>query len=469
MNNNRPTNNQTGPNGIIDPADFGFSPEASGTDNAAALQEAVDRGGTIVVKRPGTYKLARTVYVGSHTTLRFGSGVFIQKVNEDGPFTHVLLNKGARDRCFDEDITIEGLHIVVNDVDVRDFEIYGLHGHLAFFYVRDLRIERFRCHDLASVQYAIHVCTFEDIIIDDVVIKGDKDGVHLGCGRRFTIRNGVFQTFDDAIALNAHDWDVGNPELGWIEDGVVEKCWDLQAEGTTGFFCRLLAGGWTDWQAGMELQKGDTVVSEGRLYRVQADPDETTYVSQTQPVHTEGQCVLDGINWGMVQSDVTYTAGVRNVAFRDIFLEKDRIGFAYVLCNNRYSRSYYPGAPVPRQEQFTFDNVRVLHQEATPLINIGTPVDAITVTNSSLRNNPIRIDGDPDVDDHGKTMISLVGCTFRQAGKMTLLDNTVEGKRMHLKTCGSIPLNDDLNASINGNAASITVESDLPGLKDSQG
>ena len=75
--------------------------------------------------------------------------------------------------------------------------------------------------DLGRAQYAIHVCTFEDVLINDVIIKGDKDGVHLGRGKRFTISNGVFQTFDDAVALNGQDYDVGNPEMGWIEDGVV--------------------------------------------------------------------------------------------------------------------------------------------------------------------------------------------------------------------------------------------------------
>lgn len=78
-------------------------------------------------------------------------------------------------------------------MDVRNFLVPGLHGQIAFFYIRDLRIQRFRCLDLAQLQYAIHVCTFEDIIVDDVIIQGDKDGVHLGRGKRFTIRNGVFR------------------------------------------------------------------------------------------------------------------------------------------------------------------------------------------------------------------------------------------------------------------------------------
>ncbi|NQZ68688.1 MAG: hypothetical protein HRT89_11540, partial [Lentisphaeria bacterium] len=227
---------------FLNAADFGFSPEASGIDNASALQKAVDQGGTIVVSQTGTYKTAKTVYVGSDTTIIFGNGVFIKKVDEQGPFTHVILNKGALTRTYDHNIVIDGLHIIVNNIDVRKFDVYGLHGQLAFFYIKDLRINRFRCMDIGTKQYGIHVCTFEDIIIDDVAIKGDKDGVHLGRGKRFTIRNGVFQTLDDAVALNAHDYSVGNPELGWIEDGVVENCHDLDTEHKTGYFSRIIAG-----------------------------------------------------------------------------------------------------------------------------------------------------------------------------------------------------------------------------------
>ena len=40
--------------GFTDAADFGFSPDASGIDNARALQRAVDVTGTVIVSRPGT-------------------------------------------------------------------------------------------------------------------------------------------------------------------------------------------------------------------------------------------------------------------------------------------------------------------------------------------------------------------------------------------------------------------------------
>ena len=188
--NKQPNSLNHSESGFTNAIDFGFSPEASGTENAKALQRAVDQTGTIIVSQPGTYKMAGTIYIGSNTSLIFSNNVFLKKVNEQGEFSHVIVNKGAVTKTYDEHITIEGLNIIVNGMDVRKFkEAYGLHGQLAFFYIKDLKIERFRCLDLGKVQYGIHVCTFEDIIVNDIIIKGMKDGVHLGRGKRFTISN----------------------------------------------------------------------------------------------------------------------------------------------------------------------------------------------------------------------------------------------------------------------------------------
>src|SRR5690606_22819187 len=147
-------------------------------------------------------------------------GEILQKVDEVGLFTHVLLNKGALTRTWDEHITVKGLQVSVNNVVKRYNEVFGLRGQLAFFYVKDLRIEGFRCYDIKGVQFSIHVCTFEDLIIEDTILEGEKDGIHLGRGNGFRISNATFKTLDDALALNAHDYANSNPEGGWIENGV---------------------------------------------------------------------------------------------------------------------------------------------------------------------------------------------------------------------------------------------------------
>ena len=451
------------------PAQFGFAPEASGVTNTRALQQAFDRGGRIVVEQPGTYRISGTVYIGSDTAVDFAPGVILRKEAETGPFSHVILNRGARTRTYDRNIAINGLQIEINKVDARTFvDAYGLHGQLAFFYIQDLSISRFRCLDLGPAQYGIQVCTFQDIHIQDVIIKGLKDGVHLGRGNRFTIRDGIFETFDDAIALNAHDYATGNPELGWIENGVIENCHDLAAEKTTGFFCRILAGAWIDWRPGMEVQQSDTVVADGRMYRVQAKADGTLYTSQTKPTHLTGKAVLDGITWGMVQTDVTYTAGVRNVVFRDIFLEKKRTSFSIHFDLGKYSLSYYPGAEVPRQENLSFDRILSLHRADAPaniLFNIATPVDAITITNSRIGNDTIRFVTNKAMTDYGPTKLNFVGCTFTHPGPLDLVVNDIPGKEVSLSTSGSLELSAKFQAQIKPGKGTVSINSDLTGLK----
>lgn len=449
---------------FYDAFDAGFIPENSGIANARALQTAIDRGGTVMVSRPGTYALSDTVYIGSGTTLIFGAGVKIRKVDEQGPFSHVILNKGALTKTYDSDIVIEGLHLEVNGIDVRRWKVFGLHGQLGFFYVRDLTVRRFRCYDLGPAQYGIHICTFEDVIVDDVIIHGHKDGVHFGRGKRFTVRNGVFGTGDDAVALNAHDYDVGNPELGWIENGVVENCHDLRINKDVGFFARILAGAWIDWRQGMEVQKSDTVVSEGRLYRVSAEPDDKKYISKTRPAHASGSAVLDGITWVMVQEDVTYTAGVRNVTFRDIFLEKPRIAFSVHFDMGRYSRSYYPGAAVSLQEQIVLDNVRMLHDGDGHFLSVNTPIDTVSITNSVFRKKGIVFHGNKAMEDYGTSRINLTGCIFQSPGAFELMTNSVPNKHVMLTTANSVAVHDGFSARIDTGPGTASVKSDLPGL-----
>ncbi|MBV6640214.1 MAG: hypothetical protein KI791_05840 [Cyclobacteriaceae bacterium] len=458
--------------GFTDPVDFGFSPDATGVQNVEALQKALDQGGNIIVSQPGTYKVAGTSYIGSNTSIEFTKGVILKKVDEVGEFSHVLLNKGALTRTWDEHIAVKGLHISVNGVVKRYNEVFGLRGQLAFFYVKDLRIEGFRCYDIEGVQFSIHVCTFEDLLIDDTILVGDKDGIHLGRGNRFRISNATFKTLDDALALNAHDYATSNPEVGWIENGVIENCHDLSLEGQplVGYFCRILAGGWIDWEEGLELQNADAVVSNGKIYRVDGmangKPDKKVYVTKTRPTHEEGTVILDGIKWVMMQDDVQYTAGVRNVVFRDIFLEKPRSTFSIHFDNSSWSRSYYPGAEIPQQKKLLFDNVNVLHEGELPFVKVNTPVDVFTITNCSLRNSGILFHGKKGyVPDYGKSYVNFYGNTLNKKGEMVFLENQVPGKEIILNTSNNVVISEDFKAVVKTGEGKFTIDSDLVDLK----
>ena len=410
---------------------LGLSCDNPASRNRAILQSALDKGGTVIVSEPGIYEIDSTLFIGSFTTLEFANGAALKKV---GSFTHAILNRGALTRTWDEHIIVRGAKIIVNNV-TGEILVPGLRGQLAFFYVRDLLIDDVRIPDLEGANFGIHVCTFEDLTVTNCIIDGKKDGIHLGRGKRFYIGNCKFRTFDDAIALNGHDYDSSNPGLGFIEDGVIEKCYDLNDANSVGYFCRILAGAWVDWYEGMEVQKSDSVVSEGRLYRVFAKPDGQKYISKTRPTHKEGHQILDGIDWVMVQDDPVYDAGVRNVTFRDIFLYKPRTSFSVHFDHDRWSRSFYPGAKNPLQEQLFFENVHVLNDAGKDFLSIATPIDSVTLRGCSLGNSRINFINPAKLSDAGITKLTLSDCSA-DCNLSDLVKNGVPGKRVELKIDG---------------------------------
>jgi len=358
----------------------GLSTEASGLANAAALQAAIDARDTVAVTCAGTFDVASTVYLRSNTHLRFAAGARLRKVRPPtttahAPFVHVLLNRGAVARRTDYNITIEGLHIVVNGVDEPNSRapIVGLRGHVALFHVRNATLRGLRILDLGVQQFGLHVCSFEGLLVEDAAIAGRKDGVHLGNGRGFVVRRYVAQTFDDALGLIAYDYVTSNPELGWLEDGVVEGVDDReQPRGSPhaiGAFARLVGGAWLDWRPGMPLQMSDTVVHRGGVYRVLRAPPKgrAAFVSTSPPsdaVDAAGGGVgttgvgRDGVPWLLAQRGRLYSVGVRNVTFRNCRLAAARQGVWLKFDDNRFSRSIYPGAPLPTLGPVRLRNVR---------------------------------------------------------------------------------------------------------------
>ncbi len=451
--------------GFTDAADYGFLSTETGVNNSKALQAAFDKGGTITVSKPGIYKVSGTAYIGDNTSLICGAGVVIEKSGEKGRFTHVILNKGALTRTYNHNITLTGLDVRVNGVDSPWSTIYGLRGHIAFFYIKDLKIERFRCSGLVNGQFALHICTFENLLINDVMITGKKDGIHLGPGKRFKISNGFFQTGDDAIALVPGDWISANPEFGNLEDGVIENCSDIPDDYLEGAFSKIVASAWVDWKPGMLVRHGDAVVSNRRIYRVLAKLDDVQYKSVTQPTFDSGQKIMDGINWLMFQRDTIHTAVVKNVVFRDIFLKSVRVPFQVMSYSNKWSHSYYPGAAMPVQGPLSFENINVQSENKKALVSITTPLNLLTIRNSFLQNNWIEFGHAADYKLYPKTFVSFSNCIFNYAGEFTLIKNNSKGKEVFVKTIGSIETGEKFSAKVDAGPGKIYVESDLTGLK----
>ena len=378
--------------------DYGFLPENNPYENSEALQKAVDRCGTVQVTVPGIYRLSEQIEIGDNTTLVFSEGVIIQReASVTGVNCNAFINKGAIKGEYNRNIEIVGLHLECNGIESDDFgvnsRIAGLRAQVAMIYVENLKIDGFECHGLLEKDYAIQVSAFKNIILNDLYVTGNKDGVHLGWGDGFVISNGRFRTFDDPIALNAFDYATSNTHIGWIENGLIENCTDLDDNSTTGFFCRILGGAWIKWYKGMQVQHSDTVAVNGRTYRVLMNPkDGQLYPSYTPPCHEKGIAEYDGINWVAVRDTQELNCGCRNIVIRNCRLQKKRdIGIAISLNYDTYARSYYPGCRCIPQGGITLENI-FIENDIDILLHSNYPTENITLKNIDFKKSKLCFD-----------------------------------------------------------------------------
>jgi len=326
----------------VDAAEFGFRPDASAAENAAALQKAVDGGRkTVHVVRPGIYDLDRSVTLDSDTTLFCEPGVVFRKAAK---YLHVLVNRAAYSGGCDSNIVVRGLEIrTAGNETFAAFDTLapGFRGHLAFFRVKDCGIYDFTLNDLGRSQYAIQVVDFDGFTVDGFVIRGDKDGVHFNAGKNFVVRNGRLRTYDDGIALNAGDWPYCTPKMGPLVNGVIENIVD--EPGGHCNFARVITACWKDWYPGIRVQRDDLFRFGKSVYFVHPMPLSTNeYVSLTAPTHRKGVWKSpEGINWVFLQDDGETRADIRNVVFRNIEMNSARaISCSWELCE--WARLVHP-------------------------------------------------------------------------------------------------------------------------------
>ncbi len=440
---------------MINAEDYGFRVGNNPELNSKALQLAVSCGGDINITTPGVYDISQQIIVGSNTTLYFGAGVTLRRQPDpSGKNGFAFINSGAFTRDYNENIKIIGLRLFCNGVEStgfgRDAVIVGLRAQLAFMYVRNLEIRDFQCTDLLSKDYCIQISMFENVLVENVIIEGRKDGIHFGPGKRFTVRRGRFKTYDDPIALNAFDYSVSNPNVGWIEDGIIEDCYDLNDDSTVGFFCRILGGCWCKWYRGMEVMHSDTVVSNGRVYRVVMNPtDGKFYKSVTAPCHESGIAECDGICWVMAQEGEIYNCGCKNLHFKDIYLEKKRGMSAFGVDFNRdtYARSYYPGSTPGIQGDFIFENI-YFRSDIPVMLRSNAPVDNIKIINSDMCGAVMYFQNiNAEGLEYPETKVLVSGTTIRSGGRIITCD---EGQSAVVKFLGSL-VDDGLKFSYSGN------------------
>lgn len=443
-------------------SNLGFSPSNSASENYKIFQSAADKGGDIYIDEPGIYDIDDTIVLKDNTSIIFCSGASIRRQKNSGETSYVFINNGAYTREYNSNIKILNMTLICNDIVSDDITldskkgVPGLNAHLAFSYIKNLYIDNFQVYDLPAKDFAIQVCSFENFVVENSRIEGKKDGVHLGVGNKFVIRHCIFKTYDDPIALNAHDYATSNPQVGWIENGVIEDCYDLDDDnGTVGFFCRILAGSWLKWKKGMEVQHSDIVEYNNRLYRVFMQPDGSKFKTLTPPSHEHGLAVYDNITWCMAQNEVMENCGCRNIHFKNIFLQKKRpVAFSIHFDKDRFSRSYYPGSNPPVQDNIIFENI-FIQNEIDTFLHTRTPVGNIKLINSELNGAGFIFESiETEGIEYAPTKIVLNGVTF--------MDD--------IKVLASADDDFDITLSINGSIYSDTFRPKISGnvkIKDS--
>ena len=396
---------------------FSFPSDGDALVNARALQTALDTFHDVTVINPGVYDVAGTIFLSDHTHVTFAPGVILKRQPDpSGKNGYFFVNRGAFTGTVNEDIAVIGLSMLANSVESAaaqivphlpelaaggadalnaffDTVILGLRAHLAFLYVKDLVIRDFTLPDLCAWDYGVQISDFENVTLENIRIEGNKDGVHFGPGRHFVLKNGVFRTKDDPIALNADDYSPSGATIGMLEDGLIENCVDENQDSTFGYFIRLHVGAACPWTHGMTVTHSDSVMVEDRLYRTVLPADHLPHVSLTPPTHEEGFAVLDGIPWVRVKPLCpSPIAAVRNVTLKDLTVEKDRDAVVLLyMSDNEHHHGWREGAPVPVTENVTFENVRVTGNIRTAFW-FCAPEKNLTLKDCDLNGGAVRFE-----------------------------------------------------------------------------
>ncbi len=399
-------------------SEFGFLPQNDAATNAAALQKAIDSTNDITVDIPGIYDVAGSIFLHGGCHLLFAENVFLRRQHAiSGNDGYFFVNRGAFTGKRDEDIYICGLNVIANNIEstaarcvpelpqtvargeealngLLENNVFGLRAHLAFLYVKDIVIKDFTLTDLGDWDYGIQISDFVGAVLDDIRIEGNKDGVHFGPGRDFVLKNGVFRTKDDPIALNADDYSPSAPTIGMIENGFIENCTDLKQDNTYGYFVRIHVGSAVDWFPGIEITHSDSVICNGRMYRAVLPADNIRHVSNIMPTHERGFRIHDGIAWIRIgySDDAPRVAAVKNVKLRGLKSDKDRDASVIMyMSDNEHHHGWRSGAEVPVCENITFEDFRITGKVKNAFL-ICSPTENLSFTDCDLNGSAIRFE-----------------------------------------------------------------------------
>lgn len=438
---------------------YGVLPNNDGNTNADNYQAAVSGGGTIVIDIPGTYEFSKTIKIPSNTTLLFGANVYIKRVagaNGGVVGGYSFINENAYTGIYDNNIKIIGLNLIANGQDAGT-TIQGLRAMLGFMHIKNLVVDGFQMRDgadegkLIQNNYGIQVVDFQNISLTNIYIESYKDGIHLGIGKDFTIRDCRFRTHDDPIALNAMDYVASNAALGTIENGIIDNVHDLDFSGETeprGRSILIYTGSWSEWKAGESYQYGDSVVSNGKIYRALSPAiGAEAIVAVNQPTHdSESVTTAEGIEWLMYQDfKVGYRADVKNVTISNLFVSQKRSAILSCDASNGIWNRATLSDEMSSIDNIILDKVYDLNG-SDYAVAINQDAELFRVSNSYFKNAGIQVNGVAN-KTYKPTVISLVNNYFELNWGVVLnysSSRVVKAKTSNTIVYGTLSFNDNV-------------------------
>lgn len=418
-----------------DASGYGFLESASAAVNVAALQAALDIGGTITINTPGEYELNDTLKIGSDTKLVCCPGVVFKKVASYG---NVIINKGAETRTYNENIEIDGLTVEVNGMEsLIDQDVPGLRAQIGFFYVKHLILRNYKCEDLGNAQFGIQFIRWEDVYFDNLILGGDKDGLDIGVGFNGLFENIKFTTFDDAIALYGAGYPSVTVEVGDVHDITFRNCIDYVHSGG-GFTCRIMTGSWADWANGSTYQTGDLCTNGGSIY-ISNNANGFSAVAANAPVHSSGEVTgADGITWKYCNDDTIKSYNVYNITFDNCTYYDIRPPINIKFIDDVWMRSVYPGT-----ETLSYvKNIRLINSlidGPSQVFPTHANCKSVTIANCVFVDiDGVILSGTPYADSNDELFVTFTGNIIRDTADGILIQNLKDGQLTRMISSGNI-------------------------------
>lgn len=372
-------------------AEYGFSPAGDAGTNVAALQRALDGGGRIIIDVPGVYDLNDTIILDAHTHLLCSPGVIFRKVAH---YCNMIINRGAMSKQYDHNITLEGLEISVNGFEAWPQRVYGLRAQLGFFYVKDFTLRNFTCVDGKENQYLIYFVNWSNLLVENVRLVGDKDGIKLNNGHDGLLQNLDLTTYDDGTSLCGTDYGSTLLEAGDVYNVTYRDVIDRQYKNIFGRTCLIYTGSWAPYANGNEYGAGDFCLHRGRLYQ-SLNAAGFLAAGKQPPTHESGVVTGDDqIVWRYVQTCDFLQTNVYDITFDNCVFEKSGNIIASFITPDWYyrkicgiHRNFYPGTERNSTSWgISLNNCKIAGRDPQVLINLMGNMKDVSIKGCDFRN-----------------------------------------------------------------------------------